>query len=57
MILTTLGYTYSDDTPWDIEYKMPMGIDISVACTVLGKELHQYENQKVFSMDTMTRPF
>ena len=57
MILTTLGYTYSDDTPWDIEYKMPMGIDISVGCTVLGKQLHQYENQEVFSMDTMTRPF
>ena len=30
MILTTLSYSYSDETPWDIDFGTPMGIDIQV---------------------------
>ena len=28
MILTSLTYTYSDETAWDIDYGLPMGIEI-----------------------------
>ena len=55
MILTALSYTYSDDTPWDIDYGLPMGIDISVGCTILGNELHKYDSEKVFSFSTDIR--
>ena len=55
MILTTLGYTYSDDTPWDLDYGLPMGIDINVGCTVLGNALHEYKNEEVYSFDTKFR--
>ena len=51
MILTSLSYAYSDETTWDIDFGLPMGIDISVGCTILGNELHQYESEKVFSFD------
>ena len=51
MILTTLGYTYSDETAWDIDFGTPMGIDISVGCTILGNDLHQYDSEKVFVFD------
>ena len=55
MILTTLSYSYSDETPWDLDYGLPMGIDIQVGCTVLGNELHQYQNQKVYSFSNEFR--
>ena len=55
MILTALSYTYSDDTPWDIDYGLPMGIDIQVSCTILGNELHKYDSEKVFSFSTDIR--
>ena len=51
MILTSLSYTYSDETAWDIDFGTPMGIDISVGCTILGNDLHQYDSQKVFVFD------
>ena len=51
MILTSLSYTYSDETPWDIDFGTPMGIDIQVGCTILGNDLHQYDSQKVFVFD------
>ena len=54
MILTTLSYTYSDDTPWDIDYQLPMGIDISVGCTVLGNGLHKYKADNIFGTFTRT---
>ena len=46
MILTTLSYSYSDETPWDIDFGTPMGIDIQVGCTILGNDLHQYDSDK-----------
>ena len=55
MILTSLSYTYSDETPWDIDYGLPMGIDISVGCTILGNDLHKYDSEKVFSFNTDIR--
>ena len=55
MILTTLSYTYSDDTPWDIDYQLPMGIDISVGCTVLGNGLHKYKADNIFGTFTRTQ--
>ena len=51
MILTSLSYTYSDETPWDIDFGTPMGIDIQVGCTILGNDLHQYDSDKVFVFD------
>ena len=56
-ILTSLSYTYSDETPWDIDFGTPMGIDISVGCTILGNELHQYDSQKVFVFDGNGKSF
>ena len=50
-ILTSLSYTYSDETPWDIFYGTPMGIDVQVGCTILGNDLHQYDSDKVFVFD------
>ena len=55
MILTSLTYTYSDETAWDIEYGLPMGIEIAVGCTILGNDLHQYDSEKVFSFNTDIR--
>ena len=55
MILTSLTYTYSDETAWDIEYGLPMGIEIGVGCTILGNDLHQYDSEKVFSFNTDIR--
>ncbi len=55
MILTSLSYTYSDETAWDIEYGLPMGIEIAVGCTILGNDLHQYDSEKVFSFNTDIR--
>ena len=57
MILTTLSYTYSDETPWDIDFGTPMGIDVQVGCTILGNELHQYDSQKVFVFDGKGKAF
>ena len=57
MILTTLSYTYSDETPWDIDFGTPMGIDVQVGCTILGNELHQYDSQKVFVFDGKGKDF
>ena len=51
MILTTLSYTYSDETPWDIDFGTPMGIDVQVGCTILGNDLHEYDSEKVFVFD------
>jgi len=50
-ILTSLSYTYSDETPWDIDFGTPMGIDVQVGCTILGNDLHQYDSDKVFVFD------
>ena len=54
-ILTSLSYTYSDETPWDIDFGTPMGIDVQVGCTILGNDLHQYDSEKVFSFNTDIR--
>ena len=34
----------------DIEYGLPMGLEIGVGCTILGNDLHQYDSEKVFSL-------
>ena len=51
MILTTLSYTYSDETPWDIDFGTPMGIDVQVGCTILGNSLHKYKSEEVYAFD------
>jgi len=51
MLLTSLSYSYSDDTSWDIDFGLPMGIDIQVGCTILGNALHEYDSQDVFVFD------
>jgi len=51
MILTSLSYSYSDDTAWDVDFGLPMGIDIQVGCTVLGNNIHEYDSEKVFAFD------
>ena len=51
MILTSLSYTYSDDTAWDLDFGLPMGIDVQVGCTVLGNSLHEYDNEDIFAFD------
>lgn len=50
-ILTSLSYTYSDETPWDIDFGTPMGIDVQVGCTILGNSLHKYDSVDVFAFD------
>ena len=51
MLLTSLSYSYSDETSWDIDFGLPMGIDIQVGCTILGNALHEYDSQDVFVFD------
>ena len=51
MILTTLSYTYSDETPWVIDFGTPMGIDVQVGCTILGNSLHKYKSEEVYAFD------
>jgi len=48
-ILTSLGYTYSDDVPYDVDYEIPMGIDISVGCTMLGNSIHAFKKEDIYS--------
>ena len=55
MILTSLSYTYSDDTAWDLDFGLPMGIDVQVGCTVLGNSLHAYDNKDIFAFDETFR--
>ena len=50
-ILTSLSYTYSDETPWDIDFGTPMGIDVQVGCTILGNSLHKYKSEEVYAFD------
>ena len=51
MLLTSLSYSYSDETSWDVDFGLPMGIDIQVGCTILGNALHEYDSQDVFVFD------
>ena len=48
MILTSLSYTYSDEVAWDVDFGLPMGIDVAVGCTVLGNNIHEYDSDEVF---------
>ena len=48
MILTSLSYTYSDEVAWDVDFGLPMGIDVAVGCTVLGNNIHEYDSGEVF---------
>ena len=48
MILTSLSYTYSDEVAWDVDFGLPMGIDVAVGATVLGNNIHEYDSGEVF---------
>jgi hypothetical protein len=44
--IDSLAYTFSDTTPWDINAdgklgELPMGMDIAITLTILGKEQPQ----------------
>ena len=50
-ILTSLSYTFSDETAWDLDFGTPMGIDVQVGCTVLGNALHRTNSEDVYVFD------
>ena len=48
-LIDSLSYSFSDETPWDIDAGASMGIDVSIGLKLLGNVVPTY-NSKVYDL-------